>query len=60
VLGLLESYPSLEVVFISDSDVVWLREPWTYLRQRPRADFFVSSDCLSPKVQRCTALRLAC
>jgi hypothetical protein len=51
VLDLLEQHPSLEVVVVSDSDCVWLREPWQYLEQRGAADFFISTDCLSVKVR---------
>ncbi|PSC76658.1 glycosyltransferase family 77 [Micractinium conductrix] len=51
VLGLLQDHPGLELVVVSDSDIVWLREPWTYFEQRPTADFFVSSDCLSIEME---------
>ena len=35
VLGLLQDHPGLELVVVSDSDIVWLREPWTYFEQVP-------------------------
>lgn len=50
VLGLLEQHPSLPLVVVSDSDTVWLRAPWPYLEQRPAAEFFISTDCLSHEV----------
>lgn len=51
VLGLLEQHPSLPLVVVSDSDTVWLRAPWPYLEQRPAAEFFISTDCLSHEVE---------
>lgn len=51
MLALLERHPSLGMAVISDSDTVWLRTPAPYLRQRPRPDFFVSSDCLSVRLE---------
>lgn len=53
VLRLLEEHPSLPLVVVADSDTVWLREPWTYFEQRPTAEFFISSDCLSHEVGPC-------
>ncbi|KAL4425654.1 hypothetical protein ABPG75_009670 [Micractinium tetrahymenae] len=50
-LGMLEQHPSLQLVVVSDTDTVWLRQPWDYLEQRPAADFFISSDCLSHEVE---------
>lgn len=50
VLNLLEQHPTLGMVVVSDSDAVWLRQPWPYFQQRPRADFFISTDCLSVQV----------
>lgn len=51
VLELLEAHPTLHTAVVSDSDTVWLRPPWPYLDQRPAADFFVSTDCLSVQVR---------
>ena len=50
VLDLLEQHPALPLVVVSDTDAVWLRPPWTYFQQRPAAEFFSSSDCLSHQV----------
>jgi len=50
VLRLLEEHPRLPLVVVADSDTVWLRQPWAYFEQRPSAEFFISSDCLSPQV----------
>jgi hypothetical protein len=64
VLDQLDRHPQLSLVVVSDSDVVWLRQPWNWLSQRPNADFFVSTDCLSVKVRRQVGLwggwRLLC
>jgi hypothetical protein len=44
VLGLLElGYE----VLLSDSDTVWMRDPWPYLRAVSDVDIMVSSDCPS-------------
>ena len=51
VLELLERHPQLPLVVVSDSDAVWLRAPWPYFQQRPRPDFFISSDCLSHRLE---------
>ena len=72
VLEILERHPKLPLLVVSDSDTVWLRQPWTYFDQRPAADFFISTDCNSIEASapccgvcaavlccaaRCTALR---
>ena len=51
VLDLLDKHPQLPLVVVSDSDAVWLRAPWPYFHQRPRPDFFISSDCLSHRLE---------
>lgn len=51
VLRLLEQHPRLPFVVVADSDTVWLQQPWTYFEQRPGADFFISSDCLSVETE---------
>lgn len=50
VLEILERHPRLPLLVVSDSDTVWLRQPWPYFEQRPDADFFISSDCNSVDV----------
>lgn len=52
VLGILEQHPSLPLVVVSDTDTVWLRQPWPYFEQRPATEFFISTDCLSHEVGR--------
>jgi hypothetical protein len=47
---ILERHPQLPLLVVSDSDTVWLRQPWAYFEQRPAADFFISTDCLSHQV----------
>jgi hypothetical protein len=47
VLELLEQHPTLPLVVVSDTDTVWLREPWDYFADRSSAEFFISTDCLS-------------
>ena len=56
VLEILERHPKLPLLVVSDSDTVWLRQPWTYFNQRPAADFFVSSDCLSHRASDCSSI----
>ncbi|KAL4452531.1 hypothetical protein ABPG75_008193 [Micractinium tetrahymenae] len=51
VLRLLEDHPRLPLVVVADSDTTWLREPWTYFEQRPGAEFFISSDCISAEME---------
>ncbi|KAL4422581.1 hypothetical protein ABPG75_008778 [Micractinium tetrahymenae] len=51
VSDLLEQHPRLPLVMVSDTDAVWLRAPWPYFEQRPRAEFFISTDCLSMQVE---------
>lgn len=51
VAKLLEQHPKLPLVMVTDTDTVWLREPWTYFEQRPQAEFFISTDCLSMRVE---------
>lgn len=50
MLRLLEEHPRLPLVVVADSDTVWLQQPWTYFAQRPDAEFFISSDCISAEV----------
>ena len=47
---LLDAHPTLKLVVVSDTDTVWLREPWAYFEQRPAPEFFISTDCLSVQV----------
>jgi hypothetical protein len=56
VLEILERHPQLPLLVVSDSDTVWLRQPWAYFEQRPAADFFISTDCLSTEVRLHPAL----
>ncbi|KAI3438688.1 hypothetical protein D9Q98_001108 [Chlorella vulgaris] len=51
VLELLEQHPTLPLVVVSDTDTVWLREPWDYFADRSSAEFFISTDCLSHQVE---------
>ncbi|KAI3429416.1 hypothetical protein D9Q98_005511 [Chlorella vulgaris] len=51
VLEILERHPQLPLLVVSDSDTVWLRKPWAYFEQRPAADFFISTDCLSTEME---------
>ncbi|KAL4437974.1 hypothetical protein ABPG77_004195 [Micractinium sp. CCAP 211/92] len=51
VLGILEQHPSLPLVVVSDTDTVWLRQPWPYFEQRPATEFFISTDCLSHELE---------
>ncbi|KAL4426068.1 hypothetical protein ABPG77_007864 [Micractinium sp. CCAP 211/92] len=51
VLQLLEENPGLPLLVVADSDTAWLRQPWTYFEQRPGAEFFISSDCLSVEME---------
>jgi hypothetical protein len=54
VLGLLQlGYE----VLLSDSDTVWMRDPWPYLRAVDGVDIMVSSDCPSLYGDRSGALR---
>ena len=50
MVQLLERYPNLETVVVSDTDTVWLRDPQDYLAKHPAADWFASTDCLSHAV----------
>ncbi|KAL4446836.1 hypothetical protein ABPG77_008080 [Micractinium sp. CCAP 211/92] len=50
-LSLLEADNGFDTVVVSDSDVVWRRDPTEYLEQHPSADWFVSTDCLSHEVE---------
>ena len=51
MVELLDRYPNLETVIVSDTDTVWLRDPRDYLAQHPAADWFASTDCLSHLVR---------
>lgn len=50
MLKLLDEHPALPMVVVSDVDVAWLAHPGPYFEQRPNAEFFISTDCLSMKV----------
>lgn len=51
MLKLLDEHPSLPLVIVSDVDVAWLGDPLAYFQQRPNAEFFISTDCLSMRVR---------
>eukprot|EP00892_Ulva_mutabilis_P008482 jgi/Ulvmu1/6005/UM026_0131.1 len=50
VLRLFEQVKAKAVVLM-DTDTVWLRDPFPWLDQHPTADMFVSTDCLSHRVE---------
>ncbi|EFN57248.1 expressed protein [Chlorella variabilis] len=50
-LSILEGGGGVDTVVVSDSDTVWLRHPQQYFDQRPAADWFISTDCLSHEVE---------
>lgn len=50
VLALLEEY-DVGIVTVSDADVTWMKDPTDYYAQHPTADWFLSTDCLSAKVE---------
>lgn len=47
VTALLEGY-KVQTLVVSDTDTVWMRDPSPYLDAHPLADWFISTDCLSP------------
>lgn len=47
VLEMFRSWPTIQTIILSDVDVAWMRDPAPWLRARPAADAFVTTDCLS-------------
>lgn len=41
----------VQTVVLTDTDTIWLRDPFPFFGQHPQADMFVTTDCLSHEVE---------